>query len=87
MPSSVAIQLHQLTKQYPGSAGYAVDHLDLTIPEGEIVVLVGPSGCGKTTTLKMINRLIEPTGGHHRGQRRRRSTRCRCTSCGAASAT
>lgn len=37
--------------------------LDLDIPEGNIVALVGPSGCGKTTTLKMINRLIEPTSG------------------------
>ena len=41
----------------------AVDHLSLEIRSGETVVLVGPSGCGKTTSLKMINRLIEPTGG------------------------
>ncbi|MDP9468095.1 MAG: ATP-binding cassette domain-containing protein, partial [Chloroflexota bacterium] len=41
----------------------AVDDLSLTIPAGEICVLVGPSGCGKTTTMKMINRLIEPTSG------------------------
>jgi osmoprotectant transport system ATP-binding protein len=40
-----------------------VDDLSMEIPEGEIVVLVGPSGCGKTTTMKMINRLIEPTSG------------------------
>jgi osmoprotectant transport system ATP-binding protein len=37
--------------------------LDLSIPEGQIIVLVGPSGCGKTTTMKMINRLIEPSSG------------------------
>ena len=41
----------------------AVKNLNLEIPEGELVVLIGPSGCGKTTTLKMVNRLIEPTSG------------------------
>jgi osmoprotectant transport system ATP-binding protein len=40
-----------------------VERLDMTIPRGEIVMLIGPSGCGKTTTLKMMNRLIEPTSG------------------------
>jgi osmoprotectant transport system ATP-binding protein len=59
----VAIRLERLTKVYPGAARPAVDGLDLTIPRGELVALVGPSGCGKTTTLKMINRLIEPTSG------------------------
>ena len=51
-----------VTKRY-GDAPPAVDDLSLTINAGEICVLVGPSGCGKTTTMKMINRLIEPTGG------------------------
>ena len=41
----------------------AVNALSLTIPDGELCILIGPSGCGKTTTLRMINRLIEPTGG------------------------
>ena len=59
----VAIRLERLTKTYPGASRPAVDGLDLAIPRGELVALVGPSGCGKTTTLKMINRLIEPTGG------------------------
>jgi len=63
MSQPVAIRLEQVCKRYPGAAGLAVDHLDLEIPTGEIVALVGPSGCGKTTTLKMINRLIEPTSG------------------------
>ncbi|SDH50767.1 ATP-binding cassette domain-containing protein [Alteribacillus bidgolensis] len=41
----------------------AVHDFNLTINQGELFVLIGPSGCGKTTTLKMINRLIEPTDG------------------------
>src|SRR5699024_11972902 len=41
----------------------AVDNLSLEIPAGELVAFVGPSGCGKTTSLKMINRLVEPTSG------------------------
>jgi osmoprotectant transport system ATP-binding protein len=59
----VAIRLQGVTKRYPGAAADAVHRLDLEMPAGEIVALVGPSGCGKTTTLKMINRLIEPTSG------------------------
>ncbi len=61
--SGAAIELIDLTKRYPGLQGPAVDALSLAIPAGEIVVFVGPSGCGKTTSLKMINRLIEPTSG------------------------
>ena len=61
--ASTAIRLEALTKSYTGAARPAVTELDLTIPRGELVALVGPSGCGKTTTLKMINRLVEPTGG------------------------
>ena len=59
----VAIRLEALTKTFPGASRPAVTSLDLVVPEGGITVLVGPSGCGKTTTLKMINRLIEPSGG------------------------
>jgi osmoprotectant transport system ATP-binding protein len=57
------ITLTDVTKQYDGSSTPAVEKLSLTIDAGTITVLVGPSGCGKTTTLKMINRLIEPTSG------------------------
>ena len=57
------IELQSVTKRFPGTANDAVDGLSLVINEGEIVVLVGPSGCGKTTTLRMMNRLIEPTDG------------------------
>jgi osmoprotectant transport system ATP-binding protein len=59
----VPIVLTKLTKHYPGQEKAAVDSVDLEIPAGEIVVLVGPSGCGKTTTMRMINRMIEPTSG------------------------
>jgi osmoprotectant transport system ATP-binding protein len=55
------ITFDRVVKRYGTSV--AVDHLSLEIKSGEIVILVGPSGCGKTTSLKMINRLIEPTEG------------------------
>ena len=55
------IQIHQLTRKY--GTVVAVDQLDLTVERGAFVVLLGESGCGKTTTLKCINRLIEPTSG------------------------
>ncbi len=57
------ILLKEVTKRYPGTSSAAVGGLTLEIPAGSIVMFVGPSGCGKTTTLKMINRLIEPTSG------------------------
>ena len=61
--TGTAIELRGVTKTFPGSATPAVAPLDLTMAAGEITVLIGPSGCGKTTTLRMVNRLIEPTGG------------------------
>jgi osmoprotectant transport system ATP-binding protein len=57
------ISLRNVSKRFPGARAPAVNDLSLDVPEGEIVVLVGPSGCGKTTTMKMINRLIEPSAG------------------------
>jgi osmoprotectant transport system ATP-binding protein len=62
-PGGAVVALEHVTKSYGGGAPPAVDDLSLTIGAGEICVLVGPSGCGKTTTMKMINRLIEPTSG------------------------
>ncbi|HEY78619.1 MAG TPA: ABC transporter ATP-binding protein [Dehalococcoidia bacterium] len=55
------IRLEQVTKRYGETT--AVNQLSLEIGKGEVCVLIGPSGCGKTTTLRMINRLIEPTAG------------------------
>src|SRR6187549_1212615 len=58
------VALEHVTKRYGApTTPPAVDDLTLIVPAGEICVLVGPSGCGKTTTMKMINRLIEPTIG------------------------
>jgi osmoprotectant transport system ATP-binding protein len=59
----VRILLDSVAKRYRGQATPAVSGLTLEVPAGKIVALVGPSGCGKTTTLKMINRLIEPSEG------------------------
>jgi osmoprotectant transport system ATP-binding protein len=61
--SGAVVAFEHVTKRYPGGSEAAVNDLSLTIPAGEICVLVGPSGSGKTTTMKMVNRLIEPTGG------------------------
>jgi osmoprotectant transport system ATP-binding protein len=58
-----AIRLERVTKVFPGGDGAAVNDLTLEMPAGAVTVLVGPSGCGKTTTLRMINRLIEPSSG------------------------
>jgi osmoprotectant transport system ATP-binding protein len=56
------IRFDHATKRYPDGT-VAVDDLELEAPTGQITVLVGPSGCGKTTSLRMINRMIEPTDG------------------------
>ncbi|MFC8273599.1 ABC transporter ATP-binding protein [Streptomyces sp. NPDC057271] len=56
------IRFEHVTKRYADGTT-AVDDLSFEVAEGELVTLVGPSGCGKTTTMKMVNRLIEPTEG------------------------
>jgi osmoprotectant transport system ATP-binding protein len=61
--AATMISLRDVSKQFTSAGGAAVDSLSMDVTEGETVVLVGPSGCGKTTTMKMINRLIEPTSG------------------------
>ncbi|MFD2170007.1 betaine/proline/choline family ABC transporter ATP-binding protein [Tumebacillus lipolyticus] len=59
-----AVEFQNVSKSYGDKV--VIDNLSLSIPEGNIVVLVGPSGCGKTTTMKMINRLIESSSGEVR---------------------
>src|SRR5699024_7949685 len=61
--AGASIEFKNITKRYRGQDTPAVDNLSLEIPAGELVAFVGPSGCGKTTSLKMINRLVEPTTG------------------------
>lgn len=58
----IMIRFEHVTKRYADGTT-AVDDLSFEVAEGELVTLVGPSGCGKTTTMKMVNRLIEPTDG------------------------
>ena len=60
---AVSIEFRNVTKRYAGATEAAVDNLSLTVPAGEICVLVGPSGCGKTTAMRMVNRLIDITEG------------------------
>src|SRR5881628_3049104 len=64
MPREAAeLVFDEATKVYPGREGAAVQELSLTVPAGEICVLVGPSGGGKTTALRLVNRLIPLTSG------------------------
>ena len=62
-PGGVSIELESVTKTYPGQVANAVEDFSMRIEPGELVMFVGPSGCGKTTTMKMVNRIIEPTAG------------------------
>jgi osmoprotectant transport system ATP-binding protein len=62
-PSAATLEFRKATKRYPGQREPAVNELSLTVPAGEICVLVGPSGCGKTTAMRMVNRMIDITDG------------------------
>jgi osmoprotectant transport system ATP-binding protein len=57
------LELRHVSKQYPGQSAPAIPDLSLTVPAGEICVLVGPSGSGKTTAMRLINRMIALSGG------------------------
>src|ERR1700723_1671095 len=56
------ISFHDVRKVYADGT-VAVDRLNLEVPRGPLTVFVGPSGCGKTTSMRMINRMAEPTSG------------------------
>lgn len=62
-PTTTMIEFRNVTKRYSRNGPASVSDLSLQVLDGEICVLVGPSGCGKTTSMKMVNRLIEPTSG------------------------
>ncbi|MFN3835816.1 MAG: ABC transporter ATP-binding protein [Glycocaulis sp.] len=62
---AVVLSVHALSRTFPGGIR-AVEEVSFEVEAGELVALVGESGCGKTTTLKMINRLLEPSGGRVR---------------------
>jgi osmoprotectant transport system ATP-binding protein len=57
------IVIEDVRKRFAGSATPAVDGLSLSVAAAEVCVLIGPSGCGKTTTMRMINRMIDPDAG------------------------
>jgi osmoprotectant transport system ATP-binding protein len=61
--SASSVEFVSVVKRYPGQAEPAIENLSLTVPAGEICVLVGPSGCGKTTALRLVNRMIELSEG------------------------
>ena len=60
---NTAIEFRDISKRFHGASYNAVDHVSLTVGEGEFITILGSSGCGKTTLLKMINRLYEPDSG------------------------
>ena len=61
--SALELELRNVQKRYPGSREAAIPDLSLTVPAGEVCVLVGPSGSGKTTAMRLINRMIPLSGG------------------------
>jgi osmoprotectant transport system ATP-binding protein len=63
MSDAATLEFRSVTKRYPGRSEPAVENLSLTVPAGDICVLVGPSGCGKTTAMRMVNRMIDITDG------------------------
>ena len=92
---AAVVEFDHVTKRYDAPTARtggkptpgAVNDLSLTVPAGKICILVGPSGCGKTTSLKMVNRLIEPTSRPDPHRRRRRRDPRRSRSSAGASAT
>jgi osmoprotectant transport system ATP-binding protein len=62
-PSAATVEFDRAAKQYPGSEDYALRDLTLTIPAGKLTIFIGPSGSGKTTAMRLVNRMIELSGG------------------------
>ncbi len=62
-PQAATLELRNVSKTYEGSDEPAIRDLSLEVPAGEVCVLVGPSGCGKTTAMRLVNRMIEMSGG------------------------
>jgi osmoprotectant transport system ATP-binding protein len=62
-PQAAELELRKVGKRYPGQREPAIADLSLTVPAGEVCVLVGPSGSGKTTAMRLINRMIPLTDG------------------------
>ncbi len=63
LPQAAALELSHVSKRYPGQGRAAIEDLSLSVPAGEVCVLVGPSGSGKTTAMRLINRMIPITSG------------------------
>jgi putative ABC transport system ATP-binding protein len=63
---SSVLEIDDVVKTFPGGRGHAVDHLNLRVQPGELVVLLGPSGSGKSTTLHLVAALDHPSSGHIR---------------------
>ena len=60
---AATLEFRAVSKRYPGRRELAIENLSLSVPAGEVCVLVGPSGCGKTTAMRLVNRMIPLTGG------------------------
>ncbi len=61
--TAAPLEFRAVTKRYEGAKGAAIEDLSITVPAGEVCVLVGPSGCGKTTAMRLVNRMIDLTSG------------------------
>jgi osmoprotectant transport system ATP-binding protein len=62
-PQAATLEFHNVSKTYAGSTAPAIQDLSFEVPAGDVCVLVGPSGCGKTTAMRLVNRMIEMSGG------------------------